>query len=164
MALRNKRTGREFGDEMKQSLERFKTVVEKKLPDHIKDKAQQIVDRSFEQEQFQDKKSGKWKGRKNDKEAGNARTDRRALLVKTGKLINATEAEVRDKSTVAIAINDSEASEYGRVHNEGLMAGKGKGFRMEQRQFMPIPGEPFPELEDEVEKFLDAEMDKIFNS
>jgi hypothetical protein len=33
---------------------------------------------------------------------------------------------------------------------------------MPQRQFMPVPGEPFPELENEVEKFLDAEMDKIF--
>jgi phage gpG-like protein len=78
-----------------------------------------------------------------------------------GVLIAATEAEVRSVDTVAIVVNDPEASKYAAVHNEGLQAGKGKGFKMPQRQFMPIEGEPFPELEEEVEKFLDAEMDKI---
>jgi len=162
MALRNKRTGKEFSAEMGESAARFKQVLEQKLPEHIKDKAQQLVDKSFEEERYQDDKSSKWQGRKNDKEAGNARTGRRGLLVKTGKLIEATEAEVRGKDTVAIVINDPEASIYGQVHNEGLPAGKRGAFKMPQRQFMPIPGEPFPELDSAVEKFLDAEMDKIF--
>lgn len=160
--LRNKRTGKEFGREMQESVQRFKQLLEQKLPEHIKDEAQQLVDKSFEEERFQDKRSGKWKPRKNDKEAGNARTNRRALLVKDGTLIAAVEAEVRSKDTVAIAINDPEASVYGRVHNEGLQSGKGKGFKQEKRQFMPIPGEPFPDLEDKTERWLDSEMDKIF--
>lgn len=160
MSLRNTRNGKEFSRESEENVQKFKKLVEEKLPEHIKDKAQQLVDKSFDQERFQDKRSSKWKQRKNDKDA---RTDRRALLVNAGKLIEATEAEVRGKDTVAIVINDPEASVYGRVHNEGLHAGKGKGFKMPQRQFMPIPGESFPDLDKQVEKFLDDEMDKIFN-
>lgn len=163
MALRNKRTGKEFGREMSESLQKFKIVIEQKLPDHIKDKSQQIVDKSFESEQFQDGKSAKWKGRKNDAEAGKARTDRRALLVEEGKLISSVEAEVRGKDTVAIVVNDPDANNYAAVHNEGLQAGRGAGFKMPKRQFMPAPGEDFPELDKHVEKFLDDEMDKIFN-
>lgn len=162
MALRNKRNGKEFSSEMQENIRKFKIVIEQKLPDHIKDKMQQLVDRSFDQEQFQDGKSSKWKGRKNDAEANKARTDRRALLVKDGKLIAAVEAEVRSKDTVAIAVNDPEASKYAPVHNEGLKAGRGRGFTMPKRQFMPAPGDELPELEKEVERYLDAEMDKLF--
>lgn len=147
---------------MTEKAKQFKLMVEQKLPDHIKDKAQQIVDNSFEAEQFQDGKSSKWKGRKNDAESSKARTDRRALLVDTGKLIGAVEAEVRGKDTVAITVNDPEANRYAAVHNEGLKAGRGTGFKMPKRQFMPAPGEDFPELDKHVEKFLDSEMDKIF--
>lgn len=162
MALRNQRTGKLFSQEMAENIQKFKVLVEQKLPGHIKDKAQQIVDKSFEAEQFQDGKSGKWQGRKNDSESGKARTDRRALLVDSGKLISAVEAEVRGKDTVAIAVNDPEANKYAAVHNEGLRAGKGAGFKMPRRQFMPAPGEDFPELDKQVEKFIDDEMDKIF--
>lgn len=148
---------------MAESVRKFKQVIEQKLPDHIKDKSQEIVDKSFEQEQFQDGTSPKWKGRKNDKEGGKARTDRRALLVDTGKLISAIEAEVRGRDTVAIVVTDPDANKYAAVHNEGLKAGKGAGFKMPKRQFMPAPGEDFPELDKQVEKFLDDEMEKIFN-
>lgn len=161
MSLRNTRNGKEFGAEMNESLQKFKQIVEVQLPDHIRDEAQKIVDNSFAKEQFQDGKSSKWEGRANDKESSKPRTKRRALLVNEGKLISATEAEVRNKDTVAIAVNDPEASIYAPVHNEGLKAGRGKGFKMKQRQFMPVPGEPFPELEDKVGKYLDEQMDKI---
>lgn len=163
MALRNTRNGKEFSREMSENIQKFKQVVEQKLPDHIKDKAQQFVDSSFQAEQFQDSKSPKWQGRKNDSESGKSRTGRRALLVDSGKLIGSVEAEVRGKDTVAIAVNDPEANKYAAVHNEGLKAGKGAGFKMPKRQFMPAPGEDFPELDKHVEKFLDQEMDKIFN-
>lgn len=163
MALRNIRNGKEFSREMSENIQKFKRVVEQKLPDHIKDKAQQVVDNSFKAEQFQDGNSPKWQGRKKDPEAGKARGDRRGILVDKGTLIAAVEVEVRGKDTVAIAVNDPDAVEYADVHNEGLKAGKGAGFKMPKRQFMPAPGEDFPELDKHVEKFMDEEMDKIFN-
>lgn len=161
--FRNINTGRLFSDDMGQNSDELKKLIEVKLPDHIKDEAQKIVDESFEKEQYQDGKSPKWEDRKNDKEAGKNRIDRRALLVKEGKLIGSVEAEVRGKDTVAIAVNDPEANKYAAVHNEGLQSGKGSGFKQKKRQFMPVPGEDFPELDTKVGKYLDSEMDKIFN-
>jgi hypothetical protein len=125
MALKNISNGREFSDEMNENIQKLNKVINDKLPGHIKDKAQQLIDKSFQQEQFQDGKSSKWQARKNDKEAGKARKNRRALLVDQGTLIAATEAEVRSADTVAIAVNDPEASKYAPVHNEGLNAGRG---------------------------------------
>lgn len=161
--FRNIFNGKLFSQEMQEFLNRFLLMAETKIPHHIRDEAQKLVDESFRQEQYQgDKKSSKWDQRSDDDEAGEARTNRRALLVKSGRLIAATEVELRGKDTVAIAVNDPQASEYAPVHNEGLKAGRGNGFKMKKRQFMPIPGESVPELEAKVGKWLDNEMDKIF--
>ena len=49
---------------------------------------------------------------------------------------------------------------YGRVHNEGLRAGRGKGFTMPRRQFM---GE-HPELDDLIVKKLEEKLKQISQS
>lgn len=49
---------------------------------------------------------------------------------------------------------------YAAVHNEGLKAGRGKGFQMPRRQFI---GES-RELNGKVEKLIEDELRKIFNS
>ena len=46
---------------------------------------------------------------------------------------------------------------YGRVHNEGLRAGRGAGFTMPRRQFM---GE-HPELNDLIIKKLEEKLNQI---
>ena len=48
---------------------------------------------------------------------------------------------------------------YGRVHNEGLHAGRGKGFTMPRRQFM---GES-PELDDLIIRKLEEKLKSIAN-
>ncbi len=162
--IRNIQNGKELSRELQEQMAQVKTLIERRLPQQIADKAQQQVDNSFMNEQFQDKKSSKWKGREKDKESGKARIERRGILVGegTGKLIHSVEAEVRSIDTVAISITNPLVLDYAAVHNEGLRSGRGKGFMMPQRQFMPIPGEANPALEKEIEKYLDTEMDKIF--
>jgi len=49
---------------------------------------------------------------------------------------------------------------YAAVHNEGLQAGRGKGFTMPKRQFI---GES-KELNEKIEKLIDTELSKILNS
>jgi phage gpG-like protein len=155
--------GKEFSKEMGESLRQFIVMAEQKLPDHIRDEAQKLVDESFQKEQYQgDSKSSKWEARADDDEADNVRTQRRALLVDSGKLIAGTEVELRSKDTIAIAVTDPEAVKYAAVHNEGLRAGRGAGFKMKKRQFMPIPGEASPRLDNAIDKWMDKEMDKIF--
>jgi phage gpG-like protein len=161
--FRNIFNGKLLSQEMQESLQRFLVMAEQKLPDHIRDEAQKMVDESFQKEQYQgDTKSSKWEDRTNDDEAAEARTNRRALLVKSGRLIAATEVELRSKDTIAIAVNDPQASVYAPVHNEGLKAGRGSGFKMKKRQFMPIPGEASPRLDAAIDKWMDNEMDKLF--
>lgn len=157
MPLRNIQNGKEFSQEQRENLQKFKTLIGKRLPDKVVDVSQKVVDDSFMKEQYQDGKSSKWKSRKNDKESAKERGQRRALLVKTGALIKSVEVGQRGPDIVI-----STDTEYAQVHNEGLHAGRGAGFTMPQREFMPIPGESNPEIDKHVEKFLDDEMDKIF--
>lgn len=161
--FRNILNGKPLSREMQESLEKFRVMAEQKLPDHIRDEAQKMVDESFQKEQYQgNSTSSKWEEREFDDEAGEVRTNRRALLVKSGRLIAATEVELRGKDIIAIAVTDPQASVYAPVHNEGLKSGRGAGFKMKKRQFMPIPGEPAPRLEAVTDKWMDSEMDKIF--
>jgi len=155
--FRNIQNGKEFSREVNEEAQALRQVLATKLPDFIVDKAQHIVDESFMKEQYQDGKSDKWKGRSKDKEAANERSDRRALLVKGGSLIKSVEAERRGTDIVI-----GTDVPYAQVHNEGLRSGRGSGFQMPQRQFMPKPGESNEELDRMVDKFIDDEMDKIF--
>ncbi len=58
-----------------------------------------------------------------------------STLIESGNLMNSIRpTEVTDKKVVIAAGNEKVA--YARVHNEGLRAGRGKGFSMPKRQFM----------------------------
>jgi phage gpG-like protein len=155
--LRNIQNGKEFSDEMRENNEKTKVLLHKELPEFVEQQAQKIVDESFQKETYQDGQSTHWKERKNDNESAKQRQERRALLVKSSKLIRSVEAERRGDEIII-----GSDAEYAQVHNEGLKAGKGKGFNMPKRQFMPIPGESNPLLDKRVEKFLDDAMDKIW--
>jgi phage gpG-like protein len=127
------------------------------LPYDVAEELQAFTEENFRKEAFQDKPAGKWKGRKKDPESGKARKERRALLVESGEMKNSIDTEVRG-SDVSIGIHDPSIAEYARVHNEGLKAGRGKGFMMPQRQFI---GES-AELDDRIQKLVDDKLDKIF--
>ena len=52
---------------------------------------------------------------------------------------------------------------YAKVHNEGLKAGRGSGFTMPQRQFMPIQGKGQPADLTEIQlKVIKRETDKAW--
>lgn len=148
--LRNIQNGKEFSKEQHDNEQKFKQLIDKRLPEHIEQKAQQLVDESFMNETYQDGKSLHWKPRKNDNESDKERTDRRALLVKSSRLIRSTEVERRGTDIVI-----GSDTPYSQRHNEGLA-------KIPKRQYMPIPGESNPLLDKAVEKFVDDEMEKIF--
>lgn len=82
---------------------------------------------SFRNEGFTGRSIQPWPARKKADTGG-----RRALLVKTGTLRRqATKGQVignRVSFTIGVP--------YGKVHNEGLRAGRGSGFQMPKRQFI----------------------------
>lgn len=89
-----------------------------------------------------------------------ARTTRRILTGDTGDLGRSIEIQEAKNGSVTIWTNPStfgSKEPYGRVHNEGLRAGRGKGFTMPRRQFM---GED-PELNDLIIKKLEEKLSQI---
>ena len=92
-----------------------------------------------------------------------ARTTRMILTGDTGDLGRSIEIKQAAYGTVASRTNPSafgSKEPYGRVHNEGLRAGRGKGFTMPRRQFM---GEN-PELDDLIVKKLEEKLKQISQS
>ena len=150
--FRNIQTGHSLSSDMNADFAKFRDLVERRLPEKVEVELEKQIVESFDQESFKDGKSSKWQRRKKE-DAG-----RKILIGKgSGKMKRSIEVshnkdEVKASSDVI----------YTAVHNEGLKAGRGAGFIMPQRKFMPIPGEADPYLEEKVQKYLDSEMDKIF--
>jgi len=153
MAFRNTRTGREFSDDMNHSLKQFESLVDKRLPEKVEVELEKIIVESFDDEQYRDKSTSKWRERK-ELDPG-----RKLLIGKgSGKLRRSI-----DTSHTKDEVKASTDVVYAPVHNEGLRSGKGNGFSMPQRQFMPKPGERNELLDATIEKWMDNEMDKIFD-
>jgi phage gpG-like protein len=157
MPLKNVQNGKEFSVEMRESFVKFNNLIDKRLPEKVEVLLEKVITDSFQAEEYQDKKSSKWQGRKK-KDLDDA--GRKLLIGKgSGKLKRSIEVSRDGKE-----IKASTDVVYAQIHNEGLQ-GKAFGkypFKMPQRQYMPIPGEANQVLDDAVEKWLDGEMDKIF--
>lgn len=88
---------------------------------------------SFRDQGFTDKSKGKWKDvhrRTNPRDATKAAAGR-PILTGSGELGNSINWKrvIRDVEIVSDKI-------YAEVHNKGLRAGRGKGFKMPKRQFI----------------------------
>lgn len=98
----------------------FKQVLDETLND-IKVEIKDEFDKNFQRKAFFDEK---WQPRKNYKAKG-------SLMIVTARLRRGIKAKVINNSVVFT--NDTP---YAAVHNEGLRAGRGKGFTMPKRQFI----------------------------
>ena len=91
-----------------------------------------------------------------------ADTKRKILTGRTGDLGRSIEIKETTPGSVVIWTNPStfkSKEPYGRVHNEGLRAGRGAGFTMPKRQFM---GDD-PELNKIIIEKLETKLKEIFN-
>ncbi len=139
-------TPEQFQNEIKRLENEFKDLFEKNAPTIAGKTAVKYFKKNFQNEAW-----GRvaWKevqrrtpGTKANKYAAKrhkARTTRKILTGDTGDLGRSIEIKSVQKGQVVIwtAPNEFGSKEpYGRVHNEGLRAGRGKGFIMPKRQFM----------------------------
>lgn len=139
---------------MKESFRKFEDLVSRRLPEKVEVELEKVIIESFDRESYNDGITTlSWPDRKEDDPG------RKLLIGKgSGKLRRSIEVS-HTKDTIKASTDVV----YAPVHNEGLRAGRGRGFNMPQRQFMPKPGEANDELDAKVEKWLDNEMDKIFD-
>jgi phage gpG-like protein len=99
--------------------------LKRKLLDVVEVEAENHNMRNFENEGFYGNSFQPWKERKD-------KTNDRKILIHTGDLKKAATTAQRSSGGIAFVMNQP----YARVHNEGLKAGRGKGFTMPQRQFI----------------------------
>ena len=97
---------------------------------------------SYFKKNFQNEAWGrvKWQEvkRRTDPHVKGAKATRKILTGETGDLARSIEIKSISNGQVVIWTAPSAFSKepYGRIHNEGLRAGRGKGFIMPKRQFM----------------------------
>lgn len=106
--------------------------------------------KSFIDGGFTDESLEQWKPRKRIDRSRNSR----AILTQTGRLRRSLVAKKLGRYSVSIQSN----VKYANVHNEGLRAGRGKGFKMPKRQFVGYSGQ----LARKIEKKLDSNLRQIF--
>lgn len=151
----NKRTNRTLNQDLQKITADIKIAVQKTIPDHARNTLEDMIEQNFSSETYQ--KESPWKARKNEEQA-TERTARKGILIASSELRNSIEITA-DNGTVAI----SSDKDYAKVHNEGLKAGRGSGFTMPKRQFMPIPNQPLPQdVEEKITQNIEKILDKIF--
>lgn len=123
------------------------------LRDVIAVEAERIHAENFRAEAFIDTPVQKWPARKKeDKGKGH-----RALLVKTSTLKgHALKGRTR-KGAVEFVF----PLEYEKVHNEGLKAGRGKGFKMPKRQFVGESKVLTARIKKKAERLITDHLKKI---
>ena len=116
---------------------RLKAEQKKTLTVAAEMAVQFFQDNFSEHQGFLDSRVKKWKPRKKEDKTFKKNKTKRGILIGTGggtlwKAISRT--HLNSKRTV-IGIRGS-ANVYASVHNFGLRAGRGKGFKMPKRKFM----------------------------
>lgn len=114
---------------------------------------------NFRKQGFDDKTVQRWKPRKRTTyrtKSGRIVNDTtRAILVKTGDLRRSI---IRVPNRAAMSVKIQTDLIYAKVHNEGLRAGRGKGFIMPKRQFI---GDSY-NLNEKVKAVIVKRLDKVF--
>ena len=129
-------------DQFKQEIDRlqdeFKALFAKYAPTIAGQTAVSYFKKNFQNEAWGRVRWQEVKRRMDPRVKG-ARASRKILTGDTGDLARSIEVKAVSKGQVVIWTAPSafgSKEPYGRVHNEGLRAGRGKGFIMPKRQFM----------------------------
>lgn len=155
-------TPEQFLQSLKRLQQEYKNLFDKYAPTIAGKEAVSFFKQSFQNEAWGRSKWVEVKRRLNPKTKGAAAT-RKILTGATGDLGRSIEVKNIEGGTVNIWTNPSafgSKEPYGRVHNEGLRAGRGGGFTMPKRQFM---GED-PELNRIIIEKLEQKLKEIHNT
>jgi phage gpG-like protein len=163
-----------FQNYLKELEKEFQELYSKVAPRAAGSIAVRLFERNFENEGFFGKrwktvkrlrktKKGSDKNRRGVKgSSGKTETRRKILAGKTGDLRRSISFKADDSGETTIFTNPEsfESKEpYGRVHNEGLRAGRGKGFTMPKRQFAG----DHPELRKAIIMEIEKKIKEIVN-
>lgn len=143
---------------LKQAEQKARKALENAVVE-IGNTAKNFFVENFRKQGFDDKTVQRWKPRKRTTyktKSGKVVDDTtRAILVKTGDLRRSI---IRVPNRAALNVKIQTDLPYAKVHNEGLRAGRGKGFKMPKRQFI---GDSY-NLNEKVKAVIVKRLDKVF--
>ncbi len=134
-------------NDLKKLQREFARFIGRVAPNQLGKVMVQHTKKAFETESYEGKP---WKARKKKNRKGKRDTK---ILVDTGRLKKSIDYDVSPDGELITLYTDEDTGVYGQVHNEGW-AGRGAGFTMPKRQFMPIQGEG-------VNKALETKMKEV---
>jgi phage gpG-like protein len=169
-------TPEQFESELKRLEKEFKNLYSTYAPKIIGNTAVKLFKQNFQDQGFFEKNGWKevkrredpknfktiTRGKNKGEKRGNAWARRPILTGKTGDLGRSIEVKEAGNGKVVIWTNPNNYGSkepYGRVHNEGLKAGRGSGFTMPKRQFMG----DHPELRKAIVTELERKLKEITN-
>lgn len=145
-------TPEEFQKKIKDNAEQIRKAVDRTIPVKVGREAKNHFQENFKKSGFVDDGLHPWKRSKRIGTAKGSASSYKTLLSGRNHLYSSIEYKPeRGKVTISNKVP------YARVHNEGLRAGRGKGFQMPKRQFI---GES-RELTQKVENIIETEIDII---
>lgn len=145
-------TPEQFEQKLRQNREALKQAIRRTIPVKMGNAAERHFKDNFRKGGFVDGSLHRWKPSKRIGKAKGAAGSYKTLLSGRNHLYNS----IRHKVLPAKAVVYNKV-EYAAVHNEGLRAGRGKGFTMPQRRFMG----PSKTLNDKVNKIITTTIDDI---
>lgn len=150
------RNFKHFAGDITKKQKEISSYIAKDAPRHVGKIAVDLFKQNFIDQGFRDGSIQKWrevKRRQPPKRKGVAGT-RPILEGDTGELFDSITHRPENRRSVIFS-----DLIYAGVHNEGLRAGRGKGFQMPKRQFMG----PSTNLDKSIEKRFASDIKRIMN-
>jgi phage gpG-like protein len=113
---------------------------------------------NFRRQGFLDRSLTKWKKRKKNVDPGRGVLIGKANRGGRGSRLYRSIARGRTTKNEAVIGVKGKAAVYAGVHNAGLRAGRGKGFKMPKRQFIGRS----KKLDDKITRLISRRISKIF--
>lgn len=126
--------------------------AKRKIPVLVSNNSKNFFLQSFRNQGFTDNSLEKWQKRDNR----SRRNSGRAILVDTGALRRSIKVSQSSFNKIVITSN----LPYAAVHNYGLKAGRGRGFKMPKRKFMGNS----KKLNQQNIDIIKSELTKIFKA
>lgn len=126
--------------------------AKRKIPVLVSNNSKNFFLQSFRNQGFTDNSLEKWQKRDNR----SRRNSGRAILVDTGALRRSIKVSQSSFNKIVITSN----LPYASVHNYGLKAGRGRGFKMPKRKFMGNS----KKLNQQNIDIIKSELTKIFKA
>lgn len=142
----------EFLKKVEESVPQIEQLISRKLPVMAGRTAKDHFQENFDKSGFVDGGLNPWKPSKRIGHTKGANGSNKTLLSGRNHLYSSINYVPGDAE---VSIQDRVP--YAAVHNEGLHAGRGKGFEMPRRQFIGKSRE----LDEKIEKLIEQELEKI---